>query len=73
MMVSYSFINDAKQFKFDLHLKSVDSNKYVALGLSKDEKMGEDLVFFCRSDTGQVFSKENKNESLSLQKKSLKN
>ena len=34
MMVSYAFDTDAKQLKFDLHLKSVDSNKYVALGLS---------------------------------------
>ena len=32
MMASYAYVSADKQFKFDLHLKNVDPNKYVALG-----------------------------------------
>ena len=32
MMASYAYSSTDKQFKFDLHLKNVDANKYVALG-----------------------------------------
>ena len=32
MMASYAYDSTDKQFKFDLHLKNVDPNKYVALG-----------------------------------------
>ena len=32
MMASYAYVSDDKQFKFDLHLKNVEPNKYVALG-----------------------------------------
>ena len=54
MLVSYAFDDTTKQFKFTLHLKSVESDKYVAMGLSDDISMGEELVFFCQSNTNSA-------------------
>ena len=49
MMVSYAFDDTTKQIKFTLHLKSVENDQYVAMGLSDDSSMGEELVFFCQT------------------------
>jgi len=53
MMTTYAHDKTAKQFKFELNIKAIDADQYVAMGLSKDDKMGEDLVFFCVAKTGK--------------------
>ena len=51
-MVTYQYLEDSKQFQFKLHVKSVDSGRYVAVGFSNDNKMGDDLVIFCSTEDG---------------------
>ena len=52
IMVSYQYNPDAKQYNFQLHLKSSDTNQYMAVALSKDDKMGGDLVISCQASAG---------------------
>ena len=52
MMVTYSLDSNAKQYKFTLHSTEVDAGNYIALGLSQDAAMGEDLVVFCSTEVG---------------------
>merc|ERR1711983_415990 len=49
-MVTYQYLQDSNQFQFKLHIKSVDSGRYVAVGFSNDPKMGDDLVIFCSTE-----------------------
>merc|ERR1711983_366847 len=51
-MVTYQYLQDSNQFQFKLHIKSVDSGHYVAVGFSNDPKMGDDLVIFCSTEDG---------------------
>jgi len=51
-MVTYQYLQDSNQFQFKLHIKSVDSGRYVAVGFSNDPKMGDDLVIFCSTEDG---------------------
>merc|ERR1711953_1223031 len=51
-MVKYQYLQDSNQFQFKLHIKSVDSGHYVAVGFSNDPKMGDDLVIFCSTEDG---------------------
>merc|ERR1712223_961821 len=51
-MVTYQYLQDSNQFQFKLHIKSVDSGRYVAVGFSNDPKMGDVLVIFCSTEDG---------------------
>merc|ERR1712018_533334 len=51
-MVTYQYLQDSNQFQFKLHIKSVNSGRYVAVGFSNDPKMGDDLVIFCSTEDG---------------------
>ena len=54
IMSSYQYDPSTKQYNFQLHLKTpVDSSQYMALALSKDDKMGEDLVISCQTLPGR--------------------
>ena len=52
MFTSFSFDKQSKQYQFLLHLLSVEEGRYVALGISKDGSMGDDLVIYCDTTTG---------------------
>ena len=54
MFTSYSYDPTSKIYKFSLYLNDVQVDKYVALGFSKDDQMGEDLVFYCQSNANQA-------------------
>ena len=52
IMASYVYDTNAKEFNFKLHLKTSDSNQYMAMGLSNDGSMGDDLVVSCHAQAG---------------------
>ena len=52
IMVSYQYNPNSKQYNFQLHSKSSDTNQYMAVALSKDGKMGGDLVISCKASAG---------------------
>ena len=69
-MVTYKYLQDLNQFQFKLHIKSVDSGRYVAVGFSNDPKMGDDLVIFCSTEDGaspQLSWNEGKSNKLGVQ------
>ena len=69
-MVTYQYLEDSNQFQFKLHVKSVDSGRYVAVGFSNDAKMGDDLVIFCSTEDGaspQLSWNEGKNNKPGVQ------
>lgn len=49
LMATYQHLSDSKQFKIRLHADNINANNYVAMGISQDGKMGEDLVLFCKN------------------------
>ena len=46
-MVTYTLSSDETMFDFVIHGSKMNSGEYVAMALSSDEKMGEDLVIHC--------------------------
>ena len=54
IMSSFAYDQANKLYNFKLNVKSSDSNEYMAVGLSKDEKMGGDLVISCGAQAGRV-------------------
>ena len=47
MMTSYKYSPEKKAFEVTLIGNEIESGMYVAVGLSSDASMGEDLVFYC--------------------------
>ena len=40
-------VDDTNYIKFQLYKKGFKAPNYIAMGISEDEKMGNDLVFYC--------------------------
>ena len=54
LATSYQFSSDSKSFTITLSGTGLVSGDYMALGLSTDASMGEDLVFYCSPSINNV-------------------
>jgi len=47
LMFSYQYLSGTKSFQMMLHGREIGANEYISVGISSDDLMGSDLVFFC--------------------------
>jgi hypothetical protein len=47
LMFSYQSLSGTKSFQMMLHGKEIGANEYISVGISSDDLMGSDIVFFC--------------------------